>query len=76
MCFQVGCILDSETGRVFTITTDQGDSEILLIDSGTVYYRVSDQLLVAAISEKGIGEARVFAKNEAVRHAHWAFVRH
>ena len=33
----------SDTEKLFTITTNQGDSEILLIEDNTVYYRVSDR---------------------------------
>lgn len=66
-------IFDSETGKIFTITTSQGDSEILLIDNGTVYYRVGDALFMAPITGDGLGKARMLVKDEAIRHAHWAF---
>ena len=69
-------VFDSETGSVFTITTNQGDSEIVLIDNGTVYYRVSDRLYSAPISKRGLGQARVLARDEAITDAHWAFVKH
>ncbi|HTB16073.1 MAG TPA: hypothetical protein VK752_31100 [Bryobacteraceae bacterium] len=67
-------IFDTDTENVYTITTNQGDSEILLIEGGTVYYRVSDRLYSAAISDKGLGEAHLIATDEVVRDAHWAFL--
>jgi hypothetical protein len=66
-------IFDSGTGNVFTITTNQGDSEILLIDNYIVYYRVSDRLYRASISSNTLGQGRLLAKDEAIRDAHWAF---
>jgi hypothetical protein len=66
--------IDSE--KLFTITTNQGDSEILLIEDGTVYYRVSDRLYKAAIMDSGIGAATLIATDEAIRDAHWAFIKH
>ena len=55
------------------ITTDQADSEILLIEKGVVYYRVSDRLYSAPITATGIGTASLLATDEAIRDAHWAF---
>lgn len=69
-------VFDSQTGNVYTITTNQGDSEILLIEDGAVYYRVSDRLYSMPISDKGLGEARLVATDEIIRDAHWAFVKH
>jgi hypothetical protein len=68
-------VFDSDTEAVFTITTNQGDSEILLID-GTVYYRVSDRLYGAPISAKHLGAGHLLAQDEEIRDAHWAFVKH
>jgi hypothetical protein len=69
-------IFDTDTDNVYTITTNQGDSEILLIDNGTVYYRVSDRLYRVPILNKGLGKARLIATDEVVRDAHWAFLTH
>src|SRR5205823_12061756 len=34
-------LYDLDNGHTYTITTNQGDSEILLVDNSTVYYRAS-----------------------------------
>jgi hypothetical protein len=65
-----------ETERTYTIVTNQGDSEILFVEKNLVYYRVSDRLYSAPISEKGIGSARLIAKGEIIRDSHWAFIKH
>jgi hypothetical protein len=65
-----------ETERLDTIVTNQGDSEILLIENDTVYYRVSDRLYSAPITEKGIGAAKLIAKDDLIRDSHWAFIKH
>jgi hypothetical protein len=67
---------DIDTQRVYTIATNQGDSEILLIEDGTVYYRASDCLYSAPIMDTVIGESKVLATDEAIRDAHWAFIKH
>jgi hypothetical protein len=64
------------TEKLYTITTNQGDSEILLIEDNTVYYRVSNRLYSAPISENGIGTATLLATDEALRDAHLAFITH
>jgi len=69
-------LYDVDTERVFTITTDQGDSEVLLVEDDTVYYRASDRLYSAPITAKGMGPARLVAKGDEVRDSHWAFVKH
>jgi hypothetical protein len=63
------------TEKLFTITTNQGDSEILLIEDNTVYYRVSNRLYTAPITDSGIGAATLIATDEAIRDAHWAFTK-
>jgi hypothetical protein len=65
-----------ETERVFTIETKQGDSEILLVENNAVYYRVSDRLYSAPITDKGIGTAKLIATDDIIRDSHWAFIKH
>jgi len=67
-------LYDSDTGRAYTIVTNQGDSEIVLVEDNTIYYRVSDRLYSAAITSKGLGEARLLAAADEIRDAHWAFI--
>jgi hypothetical protein len=69
-------LYDVNTGQVYTITTNQGDSEVVLVEDGTVYYRVSDRLYSAPITKTGIGVSKLLATDESIRDAHWAFIKH
>jgi len=69
-------LYDIETERVLSIETRQGDSEILLVDGGTVYYRVTNRLYSAPILDSAIGRATLLATDDAVLDAHWAWVKH
>ena len=69
-------LYDLDTERTYTISTNQGDSEILLVDNNTVYYRASDRLYSAPITESGMGRARLLATADVIRDAHWAFIKH
>jgi hypothetical protein len=69
-------LYDANTERLYTIVTHQGDSEILLVEDGTVYYRASDRLYSAPITNLGLGEPKLLAKSDVVRDAHWAFIKH
>lgn len=69
-------LYDVETERLFTIVTNEGDSEILLVEGSTVYYRVNDRIYSALIGERELGKAQLVAEDEAIRDAHWAFVKH
>jgi hypothetical protein len=60
---------------MYTIGTNQGDSEILLVTDKTVFYRVSDRLYSAPVTDQGIGTAHLLATADAIRDAHWAFVK-
>ncbi|HEY3840606.1 MAG TPA: hypothetical protein VGL72_28735 [Bryobacteraceae bacterium] len=67
-------LFNIETEKTYMIETRQGDSEILLVENDTVYYRVSDRLYSAPITDTGIGAAKQIAKNEIIRDAHYAFM--
>ena len=69
-------VFDSRTGHSFTLTTNQGDSEILLIADGTVYYRVSDRIYRARLSATGFGPSQLVAQDPVIGDAHWAFATH
>jgi hypothetical protein len=69
-------LYDVETNQLFSIETKQGDSEVLLVEGDTFYYRVSDRLYSAAITPKGFGASTLLATDEAIRDAHWAFIKH
>jgi hypothetical protein len=68
-------LYDANTEQVRTITTNQGDSEILLVDGQTVYYRASDRLYSVAFTPTGFSEPKILAKAEPIRDAHWAFMK-
>jgi hypothetical protein len=69
-------LFDVETEKTRTIVTNQGDSEIILVENDTVYYRVSDRLYSAPFIADGFGPARMLATDELIRDAHWAFIKH
>jgi hypothetical protein len=69
-------IYNIDTEKLFTITTNQADSEILFIEDNVVYYRVTNRLYSAPISDSGIGTTTLLATDEAIRDAHWAFIKH
>lgn len=66
-------VFDSRTAKDFVLTTNQGDSEVLLIANGVVYYRVSKRLYSVPISDGGLGRSRLMAEDELIDDAHWAF---
>lgn len=67
------CLYDSATQKLWTIETNQADSEVLLIENGQVYYRVSDRLYQMTIGPKGLGRRVLIATSDVIRDAHWAF---
>lgn len=69
-------LFDVNTEKLYTIATNQADSEILLVENQTVYYRVSDRLYSAPVTEEGIGTARLLATGDLIQDAHWAFIKH
>ena len=68
-------IYDIETGKLSKITTNQGDSEVLLVDGGFAYWRVANRLYSAPITDAGIGTPRLLATDESIRDAHYAFMK-
>ena len=69
-------LYDVAHDRSYTITTNQGDSEILLVEDGIVYYRVNDAIYKCTIGDSALGPAQLLAKSEILGDAHWAFIRH
>jgi hypothetical protein len=69
-------LYDVATEKMYSIATNQGDSEILLVDNNMVYYRVSDRLYSAAVGADGMGPAKLLAQSDSIRDVHWAFVKH
>ncbi len=65
--------IDVRTGCYFEIRTGQGDSEILLVHSGIVYYRVNDCLYAAPVGPDAVGAGRLIVRHDAMPDVHWAF---
>ena len=68
-------IYDVDTDRAFPINTGQGDSEVLLVEAGVVYYRVMDKLYSAPVTAQGVGTATLLATDDAILDAHWAWIK-
>lgn len=67
--------IDTRNGRTWQIATNQGDSELLLVDNTTVYYRVNDRILKAELLEGGrVSPPVQLAQHDDLRDAHWAFL--
>jgi len=58
----------------YRIRTDQGDSEVLLVDGNTVYYRVNDTLYKAIIGQPPELNGTRLLSSPDVQLAHWAFL--
>jgi hypothetical protein len=69
-------IYDAATEKSYTITTNQADSEIVLVENSTVYYRVTNRLYSAPIAGDNIGSATLLATDDLIEDAHWAFIKH
>jgi hypothetical protein len=67
-------LYDIKSKRKYTIQTGQGDSEILLVDGATVYYRVNDNLYRNTIGKDSLGTAVPIASSADIQLAHWAFL--
>jgi hypothetical protein len=48
-----------------SINTNQGDSEVLLVENVVVYYRAAEQLYSASIRPDGIGAPHLLAADNA-----------
>jgi hypothetical protein len=67
-------LYDVRSGRRYRIDTGQGDSEVLLVDGNTIYYRVNDKLFRADIGPSAIQNPVQIVRNPNVQFAHWAFL--
>ena len=68
-------LLNSFTKKYLEIVTNQGDSEVLLVENNVVYYRVNDEIFKRTIinSEK-LGEPELMIKSMDALDIHWAFI--
>ena len=67
-------LINLDNGKQFEIRTNQGDSEILLVQDKTVYYRVNEDLFRVPIEYEGVGAAVKIASGVEIRESHWAFL--
>jgi len=71
--FGLTLLFNTETGQVHKVLGQNADSEILLIQNGTVYYRGVDAIHEGAITADGVKYKRTLAKADVIQNAHWAF---
>lgn len=67
-------LYDVRSGRRYRIDTGQGDTEVLLVDGNTIYYRVNGTLYRADIGQSTIQNPIEIAHDPNVQLAHWAFL--
>lgn len=70
-------LFDTETGKYLEWETQQGDSEILLVDNDDVYYRVLNAIYKAPIiNGERLGNAELLVQNrDVVPFIGWAFLK-
>ena len=66
---------DVATGQSTVIVTNEEDSEVLLVDEETIYYRVNDTIHASARGVSGLLPGRILATDDRIRDAHWAFMK-
>jgi len=66
-------LYNAHTRQECRIETHQADSEVILIQDATVYYRVNRSIWQAQIGPKGLSAPVLVADDPAVVDAHWAF---
>ncbi len=66
-------LINVQDKRRYEIRTNQGDSEILFVHDGNVYYRISEDLFRAPIEQDGIGSPVKIASGAVVGESHLAF---
>ena len=66
---------DVATGQSTVIVTNEEDSEVLLVDEETIYYRVNDTIHSSQRGVSGLLPGRILATDDRIRDAHWAFMK-
>lgn len=67
-------VLNTRSNQRYTIHTGEGDSEVLLANNESVYYRVNDAIFRTDISRASLGAPIKIAEGAEVPQAHWAFL--
>jgi hypothetical protein len=75
-CYYPGILylFNVQTRQYIEWNTGQGDSEVLLMEGDTVYYRVNTGIYRTQIKQNGqIAKPVLLLKDERVPDIHWAF---
>jgi hypothetical protein len=67
-------VYDAKNRRKYQWETGQGDSEVLLVDGETVYYRVNRSIHSARIGEERLEDHTLLVEDDVVPDIHWAFL--
>lgn len=67
-------IFNIQKKEKYTIETGQGDSEVLLVEGDTVFYRVNDEIYQAKMTKNKIAPGTIVVKDDIVYDIHWAFM--
>jgi hypothetical protein len=67
-------LLNIRTGKRHDFYTAQGDTEVLLIDGSTLYYRVNDALFRTQIGSNNLGSPVQMLRDDNLQLVHWAFL--
>jgi hypothetical protein len=63
------------SGNKIDLVTNEGDSQILLVNDNKVYYRVNDEIFVRSIiNDERLGPPELLVKNRIIVDIHWAFI--
>jgi len=66
-------LYDVEHRRYYQWDTHDGDSEVLLVERGEVYYRVDRRIYRAKIGDKELGKPELVVEDDVIPGVHWAF---
>lgn len=68
-------LFNTYTQKYIEWNTEQGDSEILLVEDDKVYYRINDEIYKAPILKgERLGKQELLIKDPQALNIHWAFI--
>jgi hypothetical protein len=67
-------LYNADTRERYQIDTGEGDSEVLLVAGGYVYYRVNNAVYRGQFSAGKVVAVAMLSTNEVIRDVHWAFL--
>lgn len=65
---------NTATKKKIELNTGEGDSEILLIKNGTIYWREFDEIYEAPLTDSSVGPKTLVVKGPPVPDIHWMFI--